>query len=113
MEASTTTAASPLDRSLASIANYGHNLARALYRKGANIDTIHLETVLNLAGQPVLVSMRDLRAIVDGAILETREMFSALQIPTETLRISKQAERARKALELNSTRWPAPSRLLW
>jgi HD-like signal output (HDOD) protein len=99
MDAASAAAASPLDRSLASITNYGHNLTRALYRKGATIDTIHLETVLNPAGQAVLVSVRDLCAIVDLAIVETGEMFSTLQIPPDALRISKQAERARKAME--------------
>jgi HD-like signal output (HDOD) protein len=87
---------SPADRSLASIARYGHNVTRALYRRGATIDTIHLETVLNPAGQPVLVPAGDLCAIVNLAIVETSEMFSTLQIPIDTLRISKQAERARK-----------------
>ena len=99
MDASSIPAGSTLDRCLASITNYGHNLTRALYRKGASLDTLHLETVLNPAGQPVLVPMRDLCAVVDRAMAETREMFSTLRIPTETLRISDQAEQARKALE--------------
>jgi len=77
----------PLDRCLASIINCSHNLTRALYRNGATIDSIHLATPLNPAGQRALVSVRDLHAIVDLAIAETHEMLSALQIPTETLRI--------------------------
>ncbi len=68
MDPSAAVAASPLDRSLASIANYGHKLTRALYRNGATIDKIHLETALNPAGQPVLVSVRDLCALVDLAL---------------------------------------------
>lgn len=90
---------SPHDRCLASITNYGHNLTRALYRKGADMDTVHLETVLDALAQPVLVSVRDLCRIADSAVIETRETFSALQIPTETLRLSKQAERARSILK--------------
>lgn len=101
MEPSAAVAASPLDRSLASIANYGHKLTRALYRNGATIDKIHLETALNPAGQPALVSVRDLCVLVDLALNETSEMFSTLQIPIDTLRISKQAERARKSFESN------------
>jgi HD-like signal output (HDOD) protein len=92
---------SPIDRCLASITNYSHYLTRALYRKGAALDAIHLETVLNPAGQAVLISMRDLCAIVDLALGATRELFSALQIPTETLRISTQAERAQQVLDSN------------
>lgn len=92
-------AESPLDRSVASIANYGHNLTRALYRKGAAVDTVHLETVLNPAGQRVLLSVRDLRRIVDSALVETREKFSALHFSTETLRLSQQAQQARTILE--------------
>jgi HD-like signal output (HDOD) protein len=90
---------SPLDRCLASIINYSHNLSCALYRKGAGLDTVHLETVLDTSAQPALVSVRDLCRIVDSAVIETRETFSALQIPTETLRLSKQAERARHILK--------------
>jgi hypothetical protein len=108
MEASSVTTGSPLDRCLASLTNFGHNLTRALYRKGATIDSLHLETVLNHAGQSALVSAKDLYAIVDLAIAETREMFSALQIPTEMLRLSKQAEGARKALESNAAPGASP-----
>jgi HD-like signal output (HDOD) protein len=92
MEASPTGGA-PIDRCLASITNCSHNLTRALHRKGVTIDAIHLETVLNLAGQAVLVPLRQLCAAVELAKAETRELFSALQIATETLRISNQAER--------------------
>ncbi|MGO9444257.1 MAG: HDOD domain-containing protein [Thiobacillaceae bacterium] len=99
MGALSTAAASPLDRCLASLTNYSHKLTRALYRKGISIDKVHLETVLNPAGGPVLISVRQLYSIVDLAMAETKDMFSALQIPTETLRMSKQAEQARKALE--------------
>jgi HD-like signal output (HDOD) protein len=99
MDASGAPAGSALDRCLASITNYGHNLTRALYRKGAAIDTVHLETVLDPWGQPTLVSVRDLCRIVDSAVIETQATFSALQIPVETLRLSKQAERARNVLE--------------
>jgi HD-like signal output (HDOD) protein len=98
MDASSTSLA-PLDRSLASISNYAHHLTHTLYRQGAALDAMHLEAVLSPAGQPVLISLQALNAIVDGALAETREMFSALHIPTETLRISKQAARARKSLE--------------
>ncbi|HMD49055.1 MAG TPA: hypothetical protein VKG79_08150, partial [Bryobacteraceae bacterium] len=89
----------PLDRCLASLTNYSHKLTRALYRKGISIDKVHLESVLNPAGVPALISVRQLYAIVDLAVAETKEMFSALQIPTETLRMSKQAEQASKVLE--------------
>jgi len=98
MDAVAAGAAARLDRSLASITNYGHNLTRALYRKGAGIETIHLETVLDLDGEPTLVAVRDLFRIVESAVIETRETFAALRIPTETLRLEKQAERAREFL---------------
>jgi HD-like signal output (HDOD) protein len=103
MDASSAAAGSPLDRCLASITNYSHNLTRALYGTGATIDSIHLASVLNPAGQAALVSARDLQAIVDLAMEKTREMLSTLHIPTENLLISKQAERARKSLESNPT----------
>jgi len=99
MKGANAPATSQSDRCLASVIQYGHNLTRALYRKGAAVDTVHLETVLDPVGQPTLVSLRDLCRIVDTAVVETQETFLALQIPTETLRLSNQAERARKILE--------------
>lgn len=103
MEASLA-AALPLERCRASITNYSHDLTRSLYRKGATLDTIHLETVLNPAAQPVVIPPRELYGSVDLALSETREMFSALQIPTDTLRIAKQAERAREVLDSSRSR---------
>ncbi len=93
------TAGFSLDRCLASVTNYSHNLTQSLYRKGASLDTMHLETVLDPWGQPALVPVRDLCRIVDSAVVETKATFAALQIPTETLRLSSQAERARQALD--------------
>lgn len=104
MDVPSSSAGSALDRCLASITQYSHNLTRVLYRKGAAIDTMHLETVINPAGQGVLIPVRDLRTLVELAVAETREMFSALQIPTETLRISKQAARARQTMESPTNR---------
>ena len=99
MEGAEASAVSPLDRCLVSIVNYSHNLTNSLYRKGAQIDSVHLETVIDPWGQATLVSVRDLARIVESGIEETQATFTALQIPTETLRLSKQAERARHILE--------------
>jgi hypothetical protein len=92
-------AGSSLDRSLASITNYSHNLTHALYRKGVAMDSMHLESVLDPSGKPTLLSGRDLRRIVDSAVIETSPAFSAMRISTENLRLSKQAEQARTILE--------------
>jgi len=78
------TGRSPLEASLASVTNYAHRLTHALYRKGATIDTVHLETVLSSTGQAVLVSVRDLRAIVELAAAETHDMFAALRTRRST-----------------------------
>jgi hypothetical protein len=45
---------------------------------------MHLETVLSPAGQAVLISTRDLHLMVDLAMAETHELFSALQVPNYT-----------------------------
>jgi hypothetical protein len=86
------------DRCLSSVTNYGHELTRALYRKGAGLDSIHLQTVIDPDGQPALVSVRDLARIVDTALEETRQTFAALRVHTDTLHLAKQAERAREIL---------------
>ncbi len=92
-------AGSSLERSLASITNYGHNITRQVYRKGAGINTMQLETLLNPAGHPALLAVRDLARIVDAALAETSQTFSRLQISPQTLRLSHQAQRARAILE--------------
>lgn len=99
MDSSAAPTGSAWDRCLSSIANYGHELTRALYRKGAAIDSVHLQTVLDPEGQPALVSVRDLSRIVDCALIETQETFAALRIPTDTLQLAKQAERAKQILD--------------
>jgi HD-like signal output (HDOD) protein len=92
-------AGTPQDRCLVSVANYGHELTRALYRKGTGLDSIHLQTVIDPEGQPALVSVRDLSRIVDTARIESQQTFSALRVPTDTLHLAKQAERARQILK--------------
>ena len=92
-------AGSSLDRSLASITNYSHNLTHALYRKGVAIDSMHIESVLDPSGKTTLLSGRDLRRIVDSAVIETSPVFSSLRISTEALRLSRQAEQAHAILE--------------
>ena len=99
LDDSPTPGASALDRCLASITEYGHSLTHALYRKGAALDTVHLQTVSDPQGRTALISVRDLYRIVDSAVLETQETFAALRIPTDTLRLERQAERAREILE--------------
>jgi hypothetical protein len=90
---------SALDRSLASIANYGHNLTRALYRKGSSINSVNGEMVLDPSGRATILAERDLGRIINSAAIETSQAFSALQLSTASLRLSKQAERARAILE--------------
>ena len=72
---------SPLDRSLASIANYGHNLTRGLYRKGASINSLRGETVIDPSGKPIILAESDLGRIINSAAIETSQAFSGLHLP--------------------------------
>ena len=92
-------AGSSLERSLASITNYGHNITHEVYRKGASISAMHLDTVLDPAGHPTPLAVRDLARIVDSAVEETSQTFSSLRIAPETLRLSHQARLARAILD--------------
>src|SRR5438093_13385862 len=51
-----------------------------------------------MTGRRVLVSVRDLSRIVENARSETRNIFAALDIPAQGLRLERQAERARTVL---------------
>ena len=105
-------AAPALTACLASVADYSRDLTRALYRDGAGIDSVHLRTVADPDGKQVLVSVRDLRRIVDSAVTETRQTFSTLGIPANSLRLEHQAERAKFILESISAFEPAALRTL-
>jgi hypothetical protein len=60
---------------------------------------MHIESVLDPSGKTTLLSGRDLRRIVDSAVIETSPVFSSLRISTEALRLSRQAEQAHAILE--------------
>lgn len=90
---------SALDRSLASIANFGHNLTRTLYRRGGSVNLLQGEMVIDPTGRPTALAERDLGRIVNSAAIETSEAFSALDLSTASLRLSRQAEQARAILE--------------
>jgi hypothetical protein len=99
--------AKPLIACLSSVVDYSRDLTRALYRDGAGLDSVHLRTVADPDGKQVLVSVGDLRRIVDCAVVETRQAFSTLGVPGSSLRLEHQAERARFILESVSVFEPA------
>jgi HD-like signal output (HDOD) protein len=86
------------ERSLASVTDYARDLTHAVYRDGGGIESLHLRCVDDPQGRRVLVSVRDLVRIVDGARCETQSAFAALGIPTADLRLEQQAQRARAVL---------------
>jgi len=89
---------SPVDRCLASIADYARDLTHAMYREGAVLDAVHLPWIVDPQGQRSLVPAEDLRRLADSAVKETQETFAALGIPSNGLRLDRQAERARHLL---------------
>ncbi|MEO8132334.1 MAG: HDOD domain-containing protein, partial [Bryobacteraceae bacterium] len=93
----------PLDRCLHSIAEYGHRMTHALYRKGAGIESIHLGTIIDPQCRSTLIPLRDLHSITKSALTETERMLSALHIPVDRLRLEQQAEQAQTMLEAAPT----------
>ena len=85
-------------RSIASITDYAHDLTQALYRHEDGAEAFHLRRVLGPDGQPALVSVRDLRRIVDSALRETQNTFSSLEIASGSLRLEWQAKRAHEIM---------------
>jgi hypothetical protein len=92
-------AKAPLHRSLTSIVDYGQELTRALYRNGARPDSIHLRTVLDATGRTKLITVRDIRAIVDNAMDGATQTMTTLRIPMDALKVEQQAEMARTILD--------------
>ena len=89
---------SPMDRCLASIADYARDLTHAIYREGAQLEGAHLPWIVDPHGRRALVPANDLRRTADSALKETQETFAALGIPGHNLRLERQAERARQLL---------------
>jgi len=84
-----------MDRSLASITDAARDLTQ-----GAAIDGVRLPWVLDPQGRRALVPLGELRRLTDCARQETQATFAALGIPTGSLRLGHQAERARHVLSL-------------
>jgi hypothetical protein len=95
------TAASPEQRCLASVANYGHELTSVLYRYAVPVesDPIQQRTVVNPEGNLRRLAPSDLRRVVDTATEDTEQTFVTLRIPIESLHLAEQAETARHLLE--------------
>ncbi|HYL74464.1 MAG TPA: HDOD domain-containing protein [Bryobacteraceae bacterium] len=91
-----TDSGSMLDRCLTSLANYGQALTNSIYREGAPFHKIQLSPILDANGQSTIVSVRDLRRVVDSALADTQGTLSLLGIPSGTLLLSEQAEDARQ-----------------
>ena len=89
---------SPLDRCLASIADYGRDLTHALYREGAPLDAVTLPWIADPQGRRTLLPAGDLHRLAEAAWNETREIFTALGVPSQNLRLDRQADRARRIL---------------
>jgi HD-like signal output (HDOD) protein len=88
----------PMDRCLASITDYARDLTHAVYRDGAAVERMHLRWVIDPRGRRVVLPEGDLRRMTDSALRETRDTFAALGIPSNSLRLDRQAERARDLL---------------
>lgn len=91
-------ARSALDRSACSIADYARDLTHAIYREGAGVESVQLRCVIDADDKQALVSVRDLRGIVDAAVAETEATFTALGVPTAQLRLEEQTQKARLIL---------------
>jgi HD-like signal output (HDOD) protein len=90
----------PMDRSLASITDYARSLTHAMYRDGEPIERANLPWVVDPRGRRTKVPASDLRRLLDSALQETHDTFAALGIPSGSLGLDRQAERARSLLGL-------------
>ncbi len=92
-------ARSPVHRSLNSIVSYGHDLTYVLYRDGVTLDRIHLRTVLDAQGRERLVTVAELRELVDAALESAADTMKALRIPVNALKLEQQAQAAQAILD--------------
>jgi HD-like signal output (HDOD) protein len=92
------TPSSEADR-LAAITHFAHKLTTAVYRREANGARASVNLLLNSLG-PVLGLMHgDVKSIVEHALEETNEIFQAMSVPLDHLRLKRQTEAALQRMD--------------
>lgn len=84
---------------LRAIVSFSHGLTDTVHRRDSAAAQTRLNYLLMTVGPILAVDRREMQAIAEEAIAETKSTFELLQIPLDDLRLRKQTEVAMAALD--------------
>jgi HD-like signal output (HDOD) protein len=79
---------------LAAITHFAHKLTTAVYRRERNGARASVNLLLHSLGPVLNLTHEDVREIVERALAETQEIFMAMSVPLDHLRLKRQTEAA-------------------
>ena len=79
---------------LEAITHFAHKLTIAVYRRERNAARASVNLLLNSLGPVLGLTHDDVKAIVELALAETGEVFQAMNVPMDHLRLKRQTEAA-------------------
>jgi HD-like signal output (HDOD) protein len=84
---------------LEAITHFAHKLTTAVYRREANGARASVNLLLHSLGPVLNLSHDDVKSIVEHALIETGEVFQAMNVPMDHLRLKRQTEAALEQID--------------
>jgi hypothetical protein len=84
---------------LEAITHFAHKLTIAVYRREANGARASVNLLLQSLGPVLGLAHDDVKSIVERALEETSEVFQAMKVPMDHLRLKRQTEAALEQIE--------------
>jgi HD-like signal output (HDOD) protein len=84
---------------LEAITHFAHRLTIAVYRREANVARASVNLLLDSLGPVLGLSHDDVKSIVEHAFEETSEVFQAMKVPMDHLRLRRQTEAALEQID--------------
>ena len=84
---------------LAAITHFAHKLTIAVYRREANGARASVNLLIHSLGPVLGLTHEDVRGIVERALQETNEIFQAMSVPMDHLRLKRQTEAALEEMD--------------
>ncbi|HTB16298.1 MAG TPA: HDOD domain-containing protein [Bryobacteraceae bacterium] len=84
---------------LAAITHFAHKLTTAVYRREASGARASVNLLLHSLGPVLGLSHDDVKSIVESALEETKEVFQAMNVPMDHLRLKRQTEAALEQID--------------
>ncbi len=91
---------------LETITHFAHKLTTAVYRREANGARASVNLLLHSLGPVLNLTHGAVKSIVEHALTETSEVFQAMSVPMDHLRLKRQTEAALERMDLDQGEEP-------